>query len=140
MFHQLVWTDLFYHNAAIRLYLRLSLIFTPHFLTFLTLDNYKYHARKRNMKFYLLTPKDLIIQLAKLQSDVLYLNTTFRHCKTLQLLLSKSLPSRVKYMCFHFLPLELLVLLTVPIEHTNSKYIIIRLYIDLHTVWNQAST
>ena len=35
------------------------------------------------MKFYLLKPKHLIIQLAKLQIDILNLNTTFWHYKNI---------------------------------------------------------
>ena len=52
------------------------------FRTLLTLDKRRYQAREWNiMKFYLLIPKHLIIQLVKYQIDILNLNTTFWHCK-----------------------------------------------------------
>ena len=54
------------------------------FRTLLILDNYRYQTRKRNiMKFYLLIPKHIIIQLVKLQIDILNLTTTFWHCKNI---------------------------------------------------------
>ena len=52
------------------------------FRNLLTLNNYRYQTCKRHiMKFYLLIPKHLIIQLVKLQIDILKLYTTFWHCK-----------------------------------------------------------
>ena len=48
------------------------------FRILLTLDNCRYQPRKRNiMKFYLLIPKHLIIQLVKLQIDNLKPSTSF---------------------------------------------------------------
>ena len=52
------------------------------FRTVMTLDNYIYQTHKRNiMKFYLLIPRHLVIQLAKLHIDILKLKTTFWHCE-----------------------------------------------------------
>ena len=52
------------------------------FRTLLTLNNNRNQRQKRNiMKFYLLLPKHLVIQLLKLQMDILNSNTTFWHCK-----------------------------------------------------------
>ena len=61
------------------------------FRTLLILHNYIYQMRKRNiMKYCLLIPKHLVIQLAKLHIDILNLNTTFlQHCKKIRLLLNK---------------------------------------------------
>ena len=48
------------------------------FRTLLTLDNYRYQMRKWNiMKFYLLIPKYLLIQLVKLQINILKSHFTF---------------------------------------------------------------
>ena len=79
------------------------------FLTLLTLDNYRYQTRNRNiMKFDLLIPKHLVIQLVKLQIDILKINTTFWHCKKIRLLLNKRVSHITLYplyrhikMCFH---------------------------------------
>ena len=52
------------------------------FRTLLTLDNHIYQTHKRNItQFDLLMQKHLIIQLTKLQIDILNVNATFRHCK-----------------------------------------------------------
>ena len=48
----------------------------------LTWDNCRYQTHKQNIiKFYPAIPKQLLIQLTKLQIDILNLNTTFWHCK-----------------------------------------------------------
>ena len=52
------------------------------FRTLLSLGNHRYQTRKRNiMKFYLLIPRHLIIQLVKYQTMFWTLNTTFWHWK-----------------------------------------------------------
>ena len=82
----LTHVDIFYYTLDIRGFLGFFFI-SAHlsikhhiFPTLPTLDNYRYHSLKRNiMKFNLLIPKHLIIQLIKLQIDILNLNTTFWH-------------------------------------------------------------
>ena len=61
------------------------------FRSLLTLDKYRYQARKWNIvKFYFLIPKHLIIQLVKYQIDILNLKATFWHRKKkIRLLLNK---------------------------------------------------
>ena len=69
------------------------------FRTLLTLHNYIYQMRKRNiMKFCLHIPKHLVTQLAKLHVDICNLNNTFRHFKKkFRLLLNKGVPLRYNH-------------------------------------------
>ena len=78
MLHRLMWTNIFFIKLWIFVCISAHLSIEHHiFLTFLTLDNYRYQTRKRNItQFYLLIPKHLIIQLVKLQIDILKSNTT----------------------------------------------------------------
>ena len=82
MFHRLMWTSFVYYILASRLFLSLSVNLTSHFSNLLILDNYRYQTHERNIpKFYLLTPKHLIIQLTNLQIDIMNLSTNFPHCR-----------------------------------------------------------
>ena len=65
-----------------RLYLSLTVILTSRFRTILTSDNHRSNTGERNiMKFYLFTPKHIIIPRTKLQIYTLKLTTNFWHCK-----------------------------------------------------------
>ena len=61
-------------------------------------DNYRYQTHERNiMEFYLFIPKHLIIQLTKLQIDILNLNTTFRHWKKIPITFEQGCTSHPRY-------------------------------------------
>ena len=60
------------------------------FRTLLNIVNYRYKTREKNIvEFYLLIQKCPIIQLAKLQIDILNWNTSFRHCQKILINLEK---------------------------------------------------
>ena len=95
VFQRLMWTKFFYFTLTIRLYHEfLSQLIchfdTAFFRTLLTLDTYRFQTHKQNIsKFYLIILYYLIIQITKLQIEILNLNTTFRDCKKIWLLLKK---------------------------------------------------
>ena len=94
MFHRLMWTNFVYYILDIRLYLSLSVNLTSHFSNFADLDNCRYQTHQRNiMKFYLIILKHLIIQLTKLQLDILNFKYHFSTLqKQFRLLLNKGVP------------------------------------------------
>ena len=79
IFHSLIWTVFFIlarYSFAPRISISAYPLLWRHiFLTLLISDNSRYQTCRRNI--YLLIPKHLIIQLAKLPIDRFNLNTTF---------------------------------------------------------------
>ena len=87
MFSRPVCTNLFYCILAIRLYHNflsqlICRLDTALFHALLMSDFCRYQTRERKIaKFYSLASKYLIIQLTKLQGDILNLNFPFRYCE-----------------------------------------------------------
>ena len=88
MFHRLIWTNFFYPMLTICLYHEFLSQHTCRFdTTFLeirwfwtTADN---HAQTKYYEIWTVHRKNIIIQHAKLQINILKLNTTFWHCKNI---------------------------------------------------------
>ena len=99
-FHRLMWEIAFItfllFVCITSVYLRLSVILTQYFSNFADFI----HVQIQNdiTKFYLLTPKQIIIQLEKLQ---LKLDNNFRHCRIFRLPLHKGV-SRWKHRWIYF--------------------------------------
>ena len=100
MFHQFLRTHLLDYILDIRIshefISQLISYFNTAFFYFVNLYKCRYQTRERNItKLYLRIPKHIIIRLAKLQIDILNLNTFFWHCKKNRLLWTRVYLSRM---------------------------------------------